>query len=303
MPLTVMLLPDIGPHDLRIMHHRAHDVLDQDDGDAALVELHQQRQDVVDLRMRQAGHGFVGDQELGLRRHGPGELELAHLDLGEIARPSPRLGREPDEPQQLGAARIDFGGGQMHAASRADRVEQRNAQIVGEVHAEERARQLEAARHAEPRALERRISVELDALELDRAGLVAQRPAQAIDQRALAGAVGPDQPDPLAGRNRDSVVFERHETAEPFAEILDFEQRRAHRSLLARSRASMSPMMPFGAIITKPTSTTPTMSRLTADEMVTVATCWTVPSSSAPITGPIHVVVPPTSGMAMLFTA
>src|SRR5262249_46396399 len=37
-------------------HHRAHDVLDEDDGDARLVELHQQRQDVVDLGMREAGH-------------------------------------------------------------------------------------------------------------------------------------------------------------------------------------------------------------------------------------------------------
>ena len=45
------------------------------------------------------------------------------------------------------------------------------------------------------------------------------------------------------------------------------------------------------------------MSRFTAEEMVTVATCWIVPSSSAPITGPIQVVVPPTSGMAMLLTA
>src|ERR1700680_5097554 len=100
-PLTVLLFPEIGTPGLRILHHlcrravgdlaarhqhdqplrethhRAHDVLDQDDGDALLVELRQQGQDVVDLRMRQSGHGFVGDQQLGLGRHGAGELELA----------------------------------------------------------------------------------------------------------------------------------------------------------------------------------------------------------------------------------
>ena len=61
--------------------------------------------------------------------------------------------------------------------------------------------------------------------------------------------------------------------------------------------------MPLGATTTKPTSSTPTISRLSADEMVTVATCWMVPSKIAPITGPIQFAVPPISGMAMLFTA
>ena len=41
----------------------------------------------------------------------------------------------------------------------------------------------------------------------------------------------------------------------------------------------------------------------TADEIVTVATCWTVPSNSAPISGPTQVVVPPIIGMAIELTA
>ena len=51
------------------------------------------------------------------------------------------------------------------------------------------------------------------------------------------------------------------------------------------------------------TSSTPTISRLTAEEIVTVATCCSVPRSIAPISGPSQVVVPPISGMAMEFTA
>ena len=61
--------------------------------------------------------------------------------------------------------------------------------------------------------------------------------------------------------------------------------------------------MPFGAMMTKATSSTPTSSRLTADEMVTVATCCSVPSRIAPTSGPTQLVVPPIIGMAMELTA
>ena len=61
--------------------------------------------------------------------------------------------------------------------------------------------------------------------------------------------------------------------------------------------------MPFGATMTKPTSSRPTISRLSADEIVTVATCCSVPSRIAPITGPTQLVVPPIIGIATLLTA
>ena len=61
--------------------------------------------------------------------------------------------------------------------------------------------------------------------------------------------------------------------------------------------------MPFGAMITKATSSTPTISRLTAEEIVTVATCCSVPSRMAPISGPTQLVVPPIIGMAIELTA
>ena len=61
--------------------------------------------------------------------------------------------------------------------------------------------------------------------------------------------------------------------------------------------------MPFGAMITKTTSRQPTINKLTADEMVTVAICCSDPSSNAPISGPTQLVVPPMSGIAMELTA
>ena len=43
--------------------------------------------------------------------------------------------------------------------------------------------------------------------------------------------------------------------------------------------------------------------RLTADEIVTVASCCNEPSSTAPTSGPAQLVVPPISGIAMALTA
>ena len=83
--------------------------------DAALL-ARQQAENVVDLRMGEAGHRLVGDQQLGIGGHG-GELELAHLDLGEVRRRQPicLVGRA-DEAEQLGAARRDIALAQMRAA-------------------------------------------------------------------------------------------------------------------------------------------------------------------------------------------
>ena len=61
--------------------------------------------------------------------------------------------------------------------------------------------------------------------------------------------------------------------------------------------------MPRGATMTKPISSSPTISRLTAEEIVTVAICCSVPSSSAPTSGPTQLVAPPIIGMAMELTA
>ena len=56
-------------------------------------------------------------------------------------------------------------------------------------------------------------------------------------------------------------------------------------------------------MMTKATSSTPTIKRLTAEEMVTVAICCREPSRMAPISGPTQLVVPPIIGMAMELTA
>src|SRR5215468_1666198 len=85
-----LLLAKVRPHDFRIaynvlrqaigdlapghqdgdalgeLHHRPHDVLDHDHGDALAVQPDQQRDDLVDLGVRQPSHHLVGDQQLGV---------------------------------------------------------------------------------------------------------------------------------------------------------------------------------------------------------------------------------------------
>ena len=68
-------------------------------------------------------------------------------------------------------------------------------------------------------------------------------------------------------------------------------------------RSLISPMIPLGAMMTQSTISRPTISRLTEDEMVTVATCCSVPSRMAPISGPSQLVVPPIIGIAIELTA
>src|SRR5690348_8816024 len=99
-------------------------------------------------------------------------------------------------------------------------------------------------------------------VETHRAGIVAQRAAEAIDQRALAGAVGADQPEPRPRVHLEIDGIERREAAEALREVLDLKERRRHRRALRRVSILSSPTMPFGAAITNRISSSPTTSRL-----------------------------------------
>src|SRR5262245_14584863 len=288
---------------LREAHHRAHDVLDQNDADALAVQLEQELNDVLDLRVREPGHDFVGDQQLRLRGHGAHELEFAHLDLGQVARAATRLGLESDHAQELDGALVELLRGQDQGAAPTHRIDQRDAQIIRHRQAHERPRQLEAARQAQMRAPIGRQSIERAPLEMHRAGLVVERAANAIDEGALARPIRTDQAQAFALRDIEVDPLQRDEAAEPFAHSLDFEQGCAHGLARLWRQSSTNPRIPLGAITTKPTNKTPTISRLTAEEMVTVAICCSEPSRIAPSNGPGQLVVPPIMGMAMELTA
>src|SRR5450759_5770643 len=90
------------------------------------------------------------------------------------------------------------------------------------------------------------------AVEIDSAGLVLQRTADAIDQRALARAVRADQSEPLARLHLEVDAVECDEAAEPLADIVDMQQR-AHGPLRCQCSCT-SPTRPLGAMMTKATA-------------------------------------------------
>src|SRR5262249_31791602 len=191
----------------------------------------------------------------------------------------------------------------MMPDARGNRVKQRHTDIVSDAHAHERPRQLEAAGKATVCSLVGDQSIHLLAGEGDAAALVMQRAADAVDQCALAGPVGSDQADTLAIGDVEVDRVERDEAAETLAQLADLQQRLGHGEDLLLTHFCHSPTMPFGATITNPNSSRPTISRFTADEIVTVATCCSVPRRIAPIKGPAQDVVPPIMGMAIELTA
>src|SRR5262249_44043667 len=130
---------------------------------------------------------------------------------------------------------------------------------------------------------------------------VLQCAADAVDQCAFAGAVRAYQSDALTRVHLKLYAIERDEAAKTLADFADV-KKCAHLLLRARRRSCTSPTSPFGAMTTKATSRRPTISRLTAEEMVTVAICCNEPSRMAPTSGPTQLVVPPMIGIAIEFT-
>src|SRR6185503_6033596 len=200
----------------------------------------------------------------------------------------------------LDAARIDSIGVQRTRAF-VHGVKHRHSDIVDEIEAVEGARQLKTARETAVRALVSGQAIHWSAVEMHCAVFVWQRAADAVDERALARAVRPDEAKPFALLHFEFDAVERDETAEALADIADVEES-AHFFLQAFMRSCTSPTNPFGATTTKKTSRSPTISKFTADEIVTVASCCSEPSRIAPTSGPIQLVVPPMIGIAIEFT-
>src|SRR5207247_11454883 len=148
-------------------------------------------------------------------------------------------------------------------------IEERHAQIVEHRHAGERLGNLEAARESHADAPVRGMPADVIALEAEAPFLVLERPGDAIDERALARAVRPDETDALAGPHDEVDALQRSEAAEALRDAFDFEKRCGHHLPFRRRQASTQPMMPFGASVTKSTSSTPTMRRFQAEETVT----------------------------------
>src|SRR5262249_46292318 len=229
------------------------------------------------------------------------ELEVAHLDLRQVAGHVARFVIKPDQPQELDAAGVDAVAMQR-ACAFVHRVKHRHAQIIGEVEAYERGGELEAARQPAMRALMGGQPVHGMAIEMHAALLVLQSAANAVHQGAFSRAVRADQPETVARLHFKLNAIERDEASEALADVADM-QKWAHLPLLrARRRFCTSPTRPLGAITTNATSRRPTISRFAAKELRPVAFCRTERRRGPRTRGPPHLVAPPMIGMAIELT-
>src|SRR5215217_2528877 len=168
----------------------------------------------------------------------------------------------------------------MGAVVMADREHERHLDVLAHGHAPEGARDLEAARQAEPRPPPCRHARNVVPVKADGAFLVGERTGEAVDEGALAGAVRADEADALARAEGEVDRAQGGEAAEALGDAgrLD-DGGRGHRPRLRR--CATKPPMPFGATVMKTTSSTPTMRRFAADEIVTVANCCSEPIRTA----------------------
>ena len=182
-------------HVLGQAHHRLHDVLDHDDGDAAVAQATDDRQDVADLGRVQSGKNLVEQQQLWPGRQRAGEFEtLAAGDGQGVGRPVEHLA-EPHVASDLLGDRKCFG---------ARRVPQIGAHqdIVAHRQTGEGLHDLERAGDAVPRQPVRRHAGDVRPAVANGAFARLEESGDDGEKRGLAGAVGPDQAGNTALRRR-----------------------------------------------------------------------------------------------------
>src|SRR5262249_56109211 len=99
-----------------------------------------------------------------------------------------------------------------------------NLDVVEDSHGGEKCRTLEGAADANRGDIGSRTAAQRVAVQTNVAALGPIKPAQAIEQCGLAGAVRADQSGDAAFAYREADIFERDDAAEPHRQLRDFQQ-------------------------------------------------------------------------------
>ena len=167
--------------------------------------LHQALEELAPGQRVEAGHRLVEDEELGPLGHGQGEGELGPLATREGAGPLARVQVQlVDAPPGHGVvpARVHVGA---------------HGQVV--LHTEAGVGRGVLGHEAHPGQLGRVVGGRL-AQHLDAARARAEQPDGQVQQGGLAGAVGADQSDHVAGRDVEIALLERPAPAVALAQAL-----------------------------------------------------------------------------------
>src|SRR6185503_5312620 len=114
-------------------------------------------------------------------------------------------------------------------------------QVLAHRKLREHLQQLEGAADAEAVELAGPLAVDGAPVDAHLAGRRRELPEDAVEQRRLARAVGPDQAEDFALAHLEGNAVHRADAAERFLEALDFEHRAHLTSLRARSASPSRP--------------------------------------------------------------
>ena len=230
-----------------------------------------------------ARHRLVGDQQLGLGGHGARELELAHLDLRQVARqavapcrparPGPAARgsarRSPRRPRCAGRrARSRHRGSGMRRFSASDRLP--NGRGSWKLRARPSRVRWCADSPSSAAPAKRTLPCSLRRV-----------PQMQFTRVDLPEPFGPDQAEPLA-----LLDLEVDRPAAPRSRRSACRDPSTCSSAVIASSSGTGRRCPAAPAITKATISTPATSTLTAEEIVTLRYSCRPPTSTAPTTGP-----------------
>ncbi len=208
-------------------------MLDQQDGQAGLpIERGEDRDHPVGLGRAQAGHHLVEQQEFWIGRDRARDLETLAVRQREGGGGLRALVEEIEPGQHV--VRMPARGGDVGAPQ-----ERADDDVVLDRERRKRPHDLERASHTAPAHRVGRQPIDALAAEGDRSGVGRKHAGDHVEERGLAGAVGPDHRKDIARRDGKANPVDREQAAETLGESVgDQERRHGVFSPTPRRRAS-----------------------------------------------------------------
>jgi hypothetical protein len=211
-----------------------HVVLDEDHGDPELVlDLEDVAGHVLGLLEVHAGDRLVEEQQLRFHGQGPAELDPLLDAVGQQPRRRAPVGGELEKVDDLlhGPAVLELlalGLAPPHRPGEepgAHQVVAAEEEVVDHVEVDEQAQVLEGAADPQLRGAVGPLTHEVHAVEVDGALLRPVDGGEAVEDRGLAGPVGPDDAEQLARVDVEAHAGEGGDAAEAQCEVAHLEQR------------------------------------------------------------------------------
>ena len=204
----------------------------------------ERRHDAVLVGGGDAAGGLVEQDHGGRKREGRGDVEQLLLPLRQLPRRAVQKRRQAEDRRHLLHLRPHLAvraEGSEHPPPAPEPRQRADGNGLGDRQLREHLHELERARHAESRELDRAGPGDVGAAESDGALGRREQAGQHVHQRGLAGAVRADDRHRLAMLHQEVHSLQRHEVAvaPPNVPGLDQRRRRAHSA--AAGRGALEP--------------------------------------------------------------